>query len=164
ESDLKREFHPLTFPERIKSAYLSPNGKFVIALDSNRKYVMHTRISVLDVSETEPKIVDQFEYSPGPELSSDIRDLQVSPDGQLVTAVVIGLGVVLWDLNPETGKLSKRSTQFGQNSTAAAFSPDGKYVAISTGAAVELWDARTLKKIRGLGPPGSFLGRSALLF
>jgi WD40 repeat protein len=82
-----------------------------------------------------------------------IKTATFSPDGaDLLTATGEGT-IQVW--NATSGGLLRTLAHGLDDLQAAAYSPDGRYVAAATGRAIGIFDARTGKRARDLSGPGS---------
>jgi WD40 repeat protein/tRNA A-37 threonylcarbamoyl transferase component Bud32 len=126
--------NPRPGPTGFCAAAFSPDGKRLFTESDGRIHVWDARSG---------RPVQDLEVHP-----SGIASIGVSPDGRrLAVANWQGCQVKVFDWAGD--KLAEvRTLDHRQPTTAAVYSPDGKFLASSDGTGFKLWDARTLREVR----------------
>jgi WD40 repeat protein len=81
----------------------------------------------------------------------EVKDLDFSPDGRMLSAAALGGVVTVWDVGSGT-RLRTWTDEDNSAYTETAFSPDGRTLAVSTGNVLRLVDVASWTTIREIGP------------
>jgi WD40 repeat protein len=123
-------------PGQMESIAISPDGKLLAASISGAP------IRLWDLT------ADRLRLQLSNSISSR-HSLAFSPDSKTLVAASAGHSPCLFDVM--SGKVVRR---LGPNGTCAAFSPDGKMLAIACGSQVRRWLLHTAKELPRLPVPG----------
>jgi WD40 repeat protein len=148
----------LPLPGTVRTVVYSPDGKMLAigGQDIPKAFLTGPFVRTVQLWDTEKeRTIRQFRQ----ELRIDnvtksgnfdgLRDLQFSPDGQLLAAADVDFSVRLIDVR--TGRVQQTLTGHTELVLAIVFSPDGKSLASAAfDRSVRIWDAQTGKVIRTL--------------
>lgn len=85
--------------------------------------------------------------------AANVEDVVFAPSGYTLASGADDDQVIIWAARPP---FFGRDFYVGSGADAVAYSRDGRLLAAGTGAGtIDLWDARTWRRIRTLGPAGS---------
>ncbi len=129
----------------------TPSGQQLISAGADKKIILWQRQDITEqaVDKISAQSADLFQKQRELDAPDKVRAISISPDGKLLSSGGTDNDISLWELS--SGKKLKTLHQLGGiNWYGLSFSPDGHYLASSSGNTATIWQLDTGKSLHVL--------------